>query len=64
MYGTYAVAVAVLLASDLSMWITLAFPAWVLVVSLLALVRAGVIDLHRGEEDPQRSVDDISQPEG
>ena len=28
------------------MWITVAFPVWVLVVSLLALVRAGVIDLH------------------
>ena len=49
-FGTYVVAVAVLVASDVSMWITLAFPAWVLVVSLLALVRAGVIDLHRDDE--------------
>ena len=45
-YGTYAVAVAVLVLSDLSMWITVAFPLWVLVVSLLALARAGIIDLH------------------
>jgi hypothetical protein len=45
-YGTYAVAVVVLVASDVSMWFTLAFPAWVLVVSVLALVRSGVIDLH------------------
>ena len=44
-FGTYAVAVAILIASDVSMWITLLFPLWVLVVSLLALVRAGVIDL-------------------
>lgn len=44
--GTYAVAVALLFGSDFSTWVTLAFPVWVLVVSLLALVRAGVIDLH------------------
>ena len=42
---TYLVAVAILAASDLSMWVTMAFPVWVLVVSGLFLVRAGVIDL-------------------
>ena len=38
---------------------TLAFPIWVLVVSLLVLIRAGVIDFHhdnhegdRGERSP------------
>ena len=41
---SYLVAVALLLASDISMWLTLAFPVWVLVVSVLLLVRAGVID--------------------
>jgi hypothetical protein len=46
---TYLVAVGLLLASDISMWITLAFPTWVLVVSLLILVRAGVIDLDRDD---------------
>jgi hypothetical protein len=46
-FGTYLTAATLLIASDISMWITLTFPAWVLVVSLLALVRAGVIDLHR-----------------
>jgi hypothetical protein len=46
---TYLVAVGLLLASDISMWITLAFPVWVLVVSLLLLIRAGVIDLRRGD---------------
>lgn len=46
-YSTYAVAVSLLISADVSMWITLAFPAWVLVVSLLVLNRAGVIDLDR-----------------
>jgi hypothetical protein len=53
-YGTYLVAVAVLVASDVSMWVTMAFPTWVLVVSVLALVRAGVIDLHR-DDDPREA---------
>lgn len=48
---TYLVALSLLIASDVSMWVTLAFPLWVLVVSLLALVRAGVIDLHRDDDD-------------
>jgi hypothetical protein len=42
---TYLVALAILVASDLSMWINMAFPVWVLVVSMLLLVRAGVIDV-------------------
>lgn len=49
--GTYLFAVALLIAADISMWVTLAFPAWVLVVSVLALVRAGVIDLHFHDDD-------------
>jgi hypothetical protein len=44
---TYCVAVGLMLASDLTMWLTLAFPTWVLVVSLLLLNRAGVIDIDR-----------------
>ena len=44
---TYVSAVILLVASDVSMWMTLAFPCWVLIVSLLALNRAGVIDFHR-----------------
>lgn len=44
---TYLVAVGLLLASDLSMWLVLAFPIWVLVVSVLLLARAGVVDLDR-----------------
>jgi hypothetical protein len=46
---TYVVAVGLLLASDISMWLTLAFPTWVLVVSMLLLVRAGVVDLDRDD---------------
>ena len=42
-----------LFASDISMWLTLAFPIWVLVVSVLLLARAGVIDLR-----PRRLIDD------
>jgi hypothetical protein len=44
---TYLVAVGLLLASDLTMWLVLAFPAWVLVVSVLLLAKVGVIDLDR-----------------
>jgi hypothetical protein len=47
---TYLVAIGLLLSSDVSMWLTVAFPVWVLVVSLLLLVRAGVIDLDRDDE--------------
>ena len=47
---TYAVVLAVMLSADLSMWITLAFPAWVV------LNRAGVIDLVPGAAPkPDRS---------
>jgi hypothetical protein len=38
-----------LIASDITMWLTLAFPAWVLMVSILLLVRAGVVDLDRDD---------------
>jgi len=54
--STYLVAVSLLIGSDISTWIVLAFPAWVLVVSLLALVRAGVIDLHHDDEPEGRQV--------
>lgn len=47
--ASYVMAVGLLLASDLSMWLVLAFPAWVMVVSVLLLVRAGVIDLDRDD---------------
>jgi hypothetical protein len=46
---TYLLALGILFASDISMWTTLAFPAWVLIVSVLSLVRVGVIDLDRDD---------------
>ena len=44
---SYLVALGLLIAGDVSMWLTLAFPAWVLVVSVLILLRAGYIDEQR-----------------
>jgi len=49
---TYLVAMAILVASDMTMWVTMAFPVWVLVVSAMFLVRAGVIDIDRDEPKP------------
>ncbi|WP_237570413.1 hypothetical protein [Mycolicibacterium lacusdiani] len=50
--ATYALAVVLMVASDISMWMTMAFPIWVLVVSLLLLNRAGVIDLRHDDVKP------------
>ena len=47
---SYVLALALLVASDTTLWMTVAFPVWVLVVSLLILARSGVIDLP-GDED-------------
>lgn len=41
---TYLLAVVLLIAGDTSRWTTLAFPAWVFVVSILILVRSGHSD--------------------
>lgn len=46
---TYVAAAGLLIAGDVSMWLALAFPTWVLVVSVLVLVKAGVIDLHHDD---------------
>jgi len=46
---SYLAAVGLLVASDITMWLTLAFPVWVLVVSLLLLARARVIDFDRDD---------------
>jgi hypothetical protein len=39
---SYVVALAQLVAGDLSMWVTMAFPVWVLAVSGLLLARSGL----------------------
>ena len=46
---TYLAALGLLVAGDVSMWITLAFPVWVLIVSVLLLTRAGAFERHRDE---------------
>jgi hypothetical protein len=48
-YVSYLLALALLIAGDISMWLTLGFPIWVLMVSVLLLVRAGVFEGHREE---------------
>lgn len=47
---SYSAALALLIVSDLNMWVTMAFPVWVLVVSGLLLARAQHIDERRGAE--------------
>ncbi|MBU3750225.1 MAG: hypothetical protein FGM52_07190 [Mycobacterium sp.] len=49
--ATYLMALTLIFGSEASMWLTLAFPAWVLIVSVLYLIRAGVIESHR-ERNP------------
>jgi len=44
---SYLMALGLLIAGDVSMWLTLAFPVWVLVISALILLRAGYIDQQR-----------------
>lgn len=44
---SYLMAVVLLVGADTTMWLSLAFPAWVLIVSALLLVRAGVFEGHR-----------------
>lgn len=54
-WASYLTAVTLLIASEMSMWLVLAFPAWVLVVGILALARSGVIDLRVHEHAGNRS---------
>lgn len=41
-WTTYLLALALLVAAEVSMWLTLVFPAWVLVVSVFLIVRGRV----------------------
>jgi hypothetical protein len=47
---SYLVAVGLLIAGDISMWVALAFPAWVLVVSGLILARSGLFEEPRASQ--------------
>lgn len=46
---SYLTAVVLIIAGDTTMWLSLSFPFWVLVVSVLLLMRAGVFESHRDE---------------
>lgn len=48
---SYLAAVGLLVASDVSMWVTMAFPVWVLMVSGLLLARAGLFEELRTRGD-------------
>lgn len=56
---TYVMALTLILAGETSMWLSLAFPFWVLIVSVLFLVRAGAFESGRREShrdpDPQQA---------
>ncbi|HXZ74435.1 MAG TPA: hypothetical protein VEH31_26700 [Streptosporangiaceae bacterium] len=52
---SYLAALALLIICEASMWITLAFPIWVLIVSVLILVRARRIDASRSDTNWHRS---------
>jgi hypothetical protein len=43
--ATYAMAVLLLVTADMSVWLGLVFPVWVLLVSLMMLARVGLIDM-------------------
>ena len=44
---SYLAALTLAIGGDTTMWLVLAFPVWVLIVSVLFLVRAGVFASHR-----------------
>jgi hypothetical protein len=48
---SYFAALALLLASDVSMWVTMVLPGWVLVVSGMLLARAGLFEKLRDSSD-------------
>lgn len=48
---SYLAGFALLLASDVSMWVTMAFPVWVLLISGMLLVRAGLFEKLRDSND-------------
>ena len=52
---SYLMALTLIVGGEESMWLTLAFPFWVLIVSVLFLVRAGVFERHRFDDHPDGS---------
>jgi len=58
---SYISAIALIIGGDTTMWLVLAFPLWVLIVSVLFLVRAGMFE-HRGEEQRHHEHHEHQQP--
>jgi hypothetical protein len=50
---TYLMALTLILGGESTMWLTLLFPLWVLIVSVLFLIRAGWFE-HLEEEHEHR----------
>ena len=44
---SYAAALSLMIGGDITMWLVLAFPVWVLIVSVLFLIRDGAFASHR-----------------
>ena len=44
---SYAAALTLMIGGDITMWLVLAFPGWVLIVSVLFLIRDGAFASHR-----------------
>lgn len=53
-WTTYVLALALMVAAEVSMWLTLAFPAWVLVVSAFLILRARVTERRSAAPTPDR----------
>ena len=43
---SYLAALTLMIGGDTTMWLTLAFPAWVLVISVVFLVKDGAFEGH------------------
>ena len=43
---SYLAALTLIIGGDVSMWLTLAFPVWVLIVSVMFLIQAGAFEGH------------------
>ena len=58
---SFASALTLIISGESSMWLTLAFPLWVLIVSVLFLVRAGLFE--QGGEEHHRQHEHRERPQ-
>ena len=54
-WTTYALALTLMIAAEVTMWLTLAFPAWVLVVSVFLIARDRVTARPGAAPTPDRA---------